>query len=81
MKTVVQKFVGQKWRIVNDQFGYEMFAAEINVGTNDPKWSDRVEDAYTYDSRDNRELKLAYWKADAKGWGLDPESVKIVEVA
>lgn len=80
-KAVVQKFVGQKWRIVNDQFGYEMFAAEVNVGTNDPKWSDMVEDAYAYDARDNRELKLAYWKADAKRWGLDPNAVKIVEVA
>lgn len=58
--------------IVNRQFGYPMFAAETAIG-----WSDRLEDAYIYDHRDNPEFKLKYWRAMASNNGLDSSAVQV----
>lgn len=62
--------------IASFQFGYPMYAAPIADG---PQWSDRIDEAHTYDHRDARETKLAYWKAEAEVNGLDPNAVRIVE--
>jgi len=71
--------VGRTFRIASNQFGYPMFAAPSS-GPNPlaADWSDKESDAYLYDSRDNEEMKLSYWKAMAKIIGLDPNSVAIV---
>lgn len=66
--------VGQTWRIASDQFGYLMYASD-----SDTTWSDLLEESHVYDSRDNREIKLAFWKGIAKTCGLDADCVKIVE--
>jgi len=69
------------FRIASFQFGYAMYAASI-AGLTAPQWSDRVDEAHTYDHRDNRETKLTYWKAYAEAvCGLDPKHVRVVEVA
>lgn len=69
------------FRIASFQFGYAMYAASIAGGVTVPQWSDRVDEAHVYDHRDNRELKLRYWRAYAEVQGLDPEQVRIVEAA
>lgn len=68
-----------KFNIITRQFGYAMFAAQ--VAGNAPQWSDQPHEAHTYDCRDNREMKLAYWRANAKMNGLDPAQVEVVECA
>lgn len=65
------------FRIVSREFGYEMYAASLPMGT--PPWSDRIEDAYVYDHRDNREFKLKFWRGMASFYGLNPECVHIEE--
>ena len=64
------------FRIASFQFGYAMYAAPIAGG---PQWSDRVDEAHTFDHRDARGTKLAYWRAEAELCGLNPEQVRIVE--
>ena len=68
------------FRIASFQFGCAMFAASV-PGPRAPQWSDRVDEAHTYDHRDSRTTKLTYWKALAQINGLDPAKVQIVEVA
>ena len=65
-----------QFRIVNNQFGYPMYAAYLSLGT--PPWTDRIEEAHVYDHRDNRETKLKYWRAIASNSGLDPAAVVAV---
>lgn len=67
------------FRIVCDQFGYEMFAT-LNYDDG-LVWSDVPADAEVFDERDNREIKLAYWRGIAQKDGLDMDCVKIVEGA
>lgn len=64
-----------QWRIVSDQFGYPMYAADFPPG--ELPWSDQVEDAYVYDGRDNQAFKLRYWKGMAKLYGLNPDCVRV----
>ncbi len=74
------KAKGTMFRIASFQFGYAMYAASI-AGITAPQWSDRVDEAHTYDHRDSRQTKLAYWKAYAEVQGLDPKQVRVVDVA
>jgi hypothetical protein len=53
-------------------FGYEMFASMAAPG-----WSDRRQDAIVYDDRDNRDIKLSFWKGHLKAHGIPAETALI----
>lgn len=64
------------FQVVCNQFGYPMYAANAPTG-----WSDRIDEAHTYDDRDSKETKLKYWRGLAASQGLDASTVAVVEVA
>ncbi len=66
------------FRIASNQFGYLMFF--MPCGGGDSPVTDRIEQVAPYDHRDNRWVKLNYWRGYAKSQGLDPKCVQIVPV-
>lgn len=59
--------------IASKQFGYLMFASEIEGCP----FSDNQDEAIEYGPMDNPATKLIYWKAIASLNGLDPGQVYI----
>lgn len=59
------------YRIVSNQFGYQMFAG------GPCQWTDNATEAHVFDSRDDRADKLAFWQAVAVQCGLDAGAVSI----